>query len=80
MALFYSGTLQEGIALAVNETKAVVCFARGWLYLPASRHLISAWLNCYADDTELSSTWEEDYFAESEVIDLFMQRCLFSGC
>ncbi|CAI7664039.1 unnamed protein product [Penicillium pancosmium] len=47
MTLFYSGTLQEGIALAVQEAKAVVCFAR--------------------DDTELSSTWEDDYFSDSEI-------------
>lgn len=38
MTIFYSGTLQEGIALAVQEAKAVVCFARGWLsILPAPR-------------------------------------------
>lgn len=29
MALFYPGSLQDGIALAVRETKAVVCFVRG---------------------------------------------------
>lgn len=27
--MFYSGSLQEGIAAAVAESKAVVCFVRG---------------------------------------------------
>lgn len=35
MTIFYQGSLQEGIALAVREAKAVVCFVRG-RYLPAS--------------------------------------------
>lgn len=29
MAVFYQGTLQDGIALAMREAKAVVCFVRG---------------------------------------------------
>ena len=27
-AMFYQGSLQEGIALAVSQAKAVVCFVR----------------------------------------------------
>lgn len=27
--MFFSGTLQEGIALAVSQAKAVICFVRG---------------------------------------------------
>ena len=30
-AMFFSGTLQEGIALAVSQAKAVICFVRGSL-------------------------------------------------
>lgn len=37
MTTFYSGTLQEGIALAMSEAKAVVCFARGWLSISPHR-------------------------------------------
>jgi hypothetical protein len=29
MTIFFQGSLQEGIALAVREAKAVVCFVRG---------------------------------------------------
>lgn len=29
MTSFYEGSLQDGIALALKETKAVVCFVRG---------------------------------------------------
>lgn len=30
--MFYQGDLQSGIALAVRETKSVVCFVRGMLF------------------------------------------------
>jgi hypothetical protein len=29
VTMFYQGTLQEGIAFAVSQSKAVVCFVRG---------------------------------------------------
>lgn len=73
MTLFYSGTLQEGIALAVQEAKAVVCFARGWLSIPPHHEIDrlgpgTAWLiDLNTDDTELGSTWEDDYFSDPEV-------------
>ncbi|KAJ5152970.1 uncharacterized protein N7482_009448 [Penicillium canariense] len=47
MTIFYEGSLQEGIALAMREAKAVACFVR--------------------DDAQLSSTWEDEYFADNEV-------------
>jgi hypothetical protein len=34
MTLFYQGSLQEGIALAVRDAKAVTCFVRGRLVSP----------------------------------------------
>ncbi|KAJ6026823.1 uncharacterized protein N7446_004577 [Penicillium canescens] len=49
MTLFYQGSLQEGIALAVRDAKAVTCFVR--------------------DDSELSSSWEDSYFTEEEVVE-----------
>lgn len=76
MTLFYSGTLQEGIALAVSEAKAVVCFARGRLSIPPHHEIDrlgsgTAWLiNLDTDGTELSSSWEDDYFSDPEVYDL----------
>lgn len=33
--MFYSEGLQAGIALAVSEAKAVVCFVRGLSVIPA---------------------------------------------
>lgn len=33
--MFYQGSLQEGIALAVSQAKAVTCFVRGASRLPA---------------------------------------------
>ncbi|KAH8426407.1 UBX domain protein [Aspergillus melleus] len=48
--MFYSGGLQEGIADAVCQGKAVVCFVR--------------------DDSEASSTWENEYFTDSEFAQL----------
>ncbi|KAJ5632921.1 hypothetical protein N7490_009260 [Penicillium lividum] len=47
MTSFYQGSLQDGIALALRETKAVVCFVR--------------------DDSQMSLTWEEEYFAGEEI-------------
>lgn len=32
VAMFYHGSLQEGIALAVSQSKAVICFVRGTFY------------------------------------------------
>lgn len=37
MTMFYQGSLQDGITLAVREAKAVVCFVRG--SFPASFYL-----------------------------------------
>ena len=34
--MFFQGSLQEGIALAVSQAKAVVCFVRGALDLRLS--------------------------------------------
>ncbi|KAJ5819803.1 hypothetical protein N7474_005394 [Penicillium riverlandense] len=55
MTLFYQGTLQDGISLAMRETKAVLCFA---------------------EDTELSATWEEEYFAGDEVAQLLSSKAV----
>ncbi|KAI9039127.1 UBX domain protein [Aspergillus affinis] len=52
--MFYSGSLQEGIAEAVGQAKAVVCFVR--------------------DDSETSSTWENDYFTDSEFLQLLESK------
>lgn len=40
VAMFYHGSLQEGIALAVSQSKAVICFVRG-TFCP--RNLTSYW-------------------------------------
>lgn len=40
VAMFYHGSLQEGIALAVSQSKAVICFVRGTLY---PRNFTSYW-------------------------------------
>ncbi|KAK1141626.1 hypothetical protein N8T08_008890 [Aspergillus melleus] len=69
--MFYSGSLQEGIADAVGQGKAVVCFVRGilppiclrsrwsWAYAPAAS-------STFSNDSETSSTWENEYFTDSE--------------
>ncbi|KAJ5692179.1 hypothetical protein N7462_001602 [Penicillium macrosclerotiorum] len=66
ITMFFQGTLQDGIALAVRETKAVVCFVRGQ-YLPASHDPSSSDRASCADDATLSSTWEEEYFLDDEL-------------
>ena len=52
VAMFYHGSLQEGIALAVSQSKAVICFVRGAFY---PRTLTSYWTcsSSYVDVEEL---------------------------
>ncbi|GAD92202.1 predicted protein [Paecilomyces variotii No. 5] len=54
--MFYEGPLQDGIALAVRESKLVVCFVR--------------------DDTHESSEWEDEYFADEEIIQLLKDKAV----
>jgi hypothetical protein len=72
--MFHQGDLQSGIALAVKDTKSVVCFVRGMsstsLSFPASISFCM-WIILiplrYADDTDESTLWENEYF-DDEVI------------
>ncbi|KAF3390649.1 hypothetical protein F1880_008947 [Penicillium rolfsii] len=48
MTIFYEGSLQEGIALAVREAKAVVCFVRD------DARLSSTWEKEYFSDNEVA--------------------------
>ncbi|KAJ5884991.1 hypothetical protein N7495_009501 [Penicillium taxi] len=48
MDLFYQGTLQDGIALAMRESKAVVCFVRD------DGELSTTWENEYFNDNEFA--------------------------
>ncbi|KAJ5780973.1 hypothetical protein N7457_006133 [Penicillium paradoxum] len=48
MTLFYQGSLQEGIAVAVKDTKAVICFVRN------DEELSSTWETDYFGDHELA--------------------------
>jgi hypothetical protein len=75
MTLFYQGSLQEGIAAAVRDTKAVICFVRGQYYLPALTDMLLTRGLKYTDDEELSTTWEETYFGDDEVCPLAETTC-----
>ncbi|CAI7668759.1 unnamed protein product [Penicillium bialowiezense] len=48
MTSFYQGSLQEGIAAAVNDTKAVICFVRD------DEELSSTWESTYFGDDEIA--------------------------
>ncbi|KAJ9236440.1 hypothetical protein DTO169E5_5712 [Paecilomyces variotii] len=52
--MFYEGPLQDGIELAVRESKLVVCFVR--------------------DDSQESSEWENEYFADEEITQLLKDK------
>ncbi|BCR91605.1 UBX domain protein [Aspergillus chevalieri] len=53
--MFYQGTLQEGIALAVSQSKAVVCFVRD------DEELSNVWENEYlADDPTFARLFVEE--------------------
>ncbi|KAJ5548763.1 hypothetical protein N7513_005997 [Penicillium frequentans] len=64
MTGFYEGSLQDGIALALRETKAVVCFVR---VIPRMQESQPPNRGACADDTQMSSTWEEEYFDGEEI-------------
>lgn len=68
MKMFYQGTLQDGISLAVSEAKAVICFVRGMLAVSLAYIGLSTnrcdWIS---EDTEACEQWENGYFGDDEV-------------
>lgn len=56
--MFHEGTLQSGIALAIQQQKLVACFVRGkcgW------RVGIGGRLTSWPDDGATSKTWEDEW-------------------
>lgn len=76
--MFFQGSLQEGIALAVSQAKAVVCFVRGAFVASTMNCSLrscqkdnkSFYANCRwrIDDEPLSATWETEYFAGDDEV------------
>lgn len=74
--MFHEGDLQSGIALALQESKRVICFVSG--RDPRSRRVMYANADNAPDldDEEESKTWENEYLADEEVREeryLFLQ-------
>jgi hypothetical protein len=65
--MFFTGTLQEGITLAVQESKAVVCFVPGLSSRIDAYVIYPLLIIAFADNGETSSTWQEEYFQGDEV-------------
>lgn len=62
---FFQGSLEEGIGIAVQQAKLVVCFVTG-----ESSHTPSALATdrlTRADGEAESRLWEDDFFADEEV-------------
>lgn len=67
MTGFFTGNLQDGIALAVREAKAVVCFVRGQTFSHLQSTATYLTIICAIDDTQTSSTWEGEYLKDENV-------------
>jgi hypothetical protein len=78
--MFFTGTLQEGITLAVQESKAVVCFVPG-LSSRTGVYLTYPLLTiAFADNGETSSTWQEEYFQGDEVQPRVLSETFACAC
>lgn len=65
--MFHEGDIQSGIALALKESRYVICLVRGTS--DAELLTLASLLTRYAaDDAEASSTWEHQYLADEEVL------------
>ena len=68
LEMFYQGSLQDGINLALNEAKAVICFVRGPVAISLSAVVfVTYWCDWLLDDTDVCLQWEKDYFGGNEV-------------
>ena len=63
--MFHTGDLQSGIALAVRDSKSVICFVRG--KHPKQNGLFAAEYSI-TDDSPTSQQWERDFLNDEEVI------------
>lgn len=60
--MFHEGSLQSGIALAIQEQKLVACFVRGKSgFAFAIRNVEIANTVCWLDDGATSKTWEDEW-------------------
>lgn len=70
--MFFSGSLQEALASAVQNDKAVVCFVTGEQKLQCWNGMNWIWLGtplltAPLDDGDESQTWENEYLKEESV-------------
>ena len=61
---FFQGTLQEGIATAVQQSKSVVCFVTGELLASYVQITIA---ETSADKEDESVKWEDEYLTDDVV-------------
>lgn len=66
--MYHDGNIQSGITLALRESKHVVCLVRGAFYYRDQSHMARLLTRYPVDDGEGSSTWEEQYLADEEVL------------
>jgi hypothetical protein len=63
---FFQGSLQEGIATALQQSKSVVCFVTGKIgHVPGNPGMPYA--DPRADGEAESKQWEDDFFGDEEV-------------
>ena len=80
--MFHDGDLQSGIALAVQQSKAVLCFVQGVSVIPS---LTCQMINNYTDDEANSQRWERIVLDDERVSPMnpnliSRHRQTMSGC
>lgn len=65
--VFFQGSLQEGIAAALQQAKSVVCFVTGEHLSPGIQRFGVRRADHSADGEAESRLWEDDFLAEEEV-------------
>jgi hypothetical protein len=63
--MFFQGSLQEGIASALQQSKFVVCFVTGEIYLRLL--LEGSELTDLPDNGDESRQWEDEFLADEPV-------------
>ena len=78
---FFQGTLQEGIATAVQQLKSVVCFVTGesglFDVIPHRHGMeVRAKADNFADNGTESTQWENEYLADDAVAPLVQSEAV----
>lgn len=74
--MFFTGSLQEGIATALQQSKCVFCFVTGEYLIPPLATSADCLADTRIDEEAESQTWETEYLTEDSVsLTSFNSKC-----